>query len=88
MRITMTAVALTFALGSLGAAASAQTATATRSVTMQGLGANHAAPTLEARNQQRREQTYRTYYHHKFGANPSDKQVREWYVRTYHKAPV
>jgi hypothetical protein len=41
----------------------------------------------ETRSQTRRENTYRAYYHRKFGTNPTDQQVRTWYARTYQRQP-
>ena len=41
--------------------------------------AHHVAPQVYAR----REASYRAYYHNKFGAYPSQRQVDEWYARTY-----
>ena len=75
--------AATLALAApLGAAANVSHAaqpTTVRSAAMTSSTTHHAAPQVQAR----REASYRAYYHNKFGAYPSQRQVDAWYARTY-----
>jgi hypothetical protein len=37
----------------------------------------------EQREQTRRQEQYRQYYRQKYGHDPTDQQLRDWYYRTY-----
>ncbi len=41
----------------------------------------------QERSRVRRENTYRAYYHRKFGTKPTDSQVDSWYAHAYRHQP-
>jgi hypothetical protein len=78
-RILATALATAVTIGPLAASAGTRTTTA---VTFTAYNhKTHKQGKITA--QSRRQASYRAYYYHKYGYNPTGQQFRDWYARTY-----